>query len=60
MEEMMRIDVNCQREDWELFFSFAIVAAQMDQNDKNSSVLAMEVEPVTATDPKFGNRQTRY
>ena len=26
---------------------------QMDPNDKKSSVLAMEVEPVTATDPKF-------
>ena len=28
-------------------------ATQMDQNDKKSSVLAMEVEPVTATEPKF-------
>ena len=25
----------------------------MDPNDKKSSVLAMEVEPVTVTDPKF-------
>ena len=25
----------------------------MDPNDKNSSVLAMFVDPVTATDPKF-------
>ena len=25
----------------------------MDPNDKKSSILAMEVEPVTFTDPKF-------
>ena len=25
----------------------------MDPNDKKSSVLSMEVEPVTVTDPKF-------
>ena len=30
-----------------------MVSAQMDPNDKNSSVLAMEVDPVTATYPKF-------
>ena len=28
-------------------------AAQMDPNDKKISVLAIEVEPVTVTDPKF-------
>ena len=50
---MMRTYGNFQREDWELFFEFAIAAAQMDPNDKNSSVLSMEVEPVTATEQKF-------
>ena len=40
-------------EERELFFVFAMAAAQMDPNDKKSSVLAMEAEPVTATDPKF-------
>ena len=49
----MRIDVNFQREDWELFFEFVMAAAQMYPSDKKSSVLAMEVEPVNATDPKF-------
>ena len=29
-----------------------MAAAQMDPNDKKSSILAMEVEPVTVTDPK--------
>ena len=53
MEEMRRTYGNCQREDWELFFEFAITEAQMDPSDKKISVLAMEVEPVTATDPKF-------
>ena len=30
-----------------------MAAAQMDPNDKKSIILAMEVEPVTVTDPKF-------
>ena len=50
---MMIIDVNIQKEDWELFLEFTMAAAQMDPSDNKSSVLAMEVEPVTATDPKF-------
>ena len=53
LEEMIRTYVNCLREDWDLFFKFAMAAAQMDPSDKKISVLAMEVEPVTATDPKF-------
>ena len=53
LEETTRTDVNLQREDWELFFEFAMAAAQMDPSDKKSSVLAMEVKPVTGTDPKF-------
>ena len=53
LEEMMRTDVNCKKEDWELFFAFSIAAAQMDPNDKKSSVLDIELEPVTATDPFF-------
>ena len=44
---------NCQRGDWELFFKFSMAAAQMDPSDKNSSILDMEVDPVTATDPIF-------
>ena len=42
-----------QREYWELFFEFAMAEANMEPSDKKSSVPAMEVEPVTATDPKF-------
>ena len=53
MEKMMRTDVNYKKEDWGLFFSFSMAAAQMDPNNKKISVLAMEVEPVTVTDPKF-------
>ena len=49
----MRTDVNYKKEDWGLFFAFSMAAAQMDPNDKKSSILAMEVEPVTVTDPKF-------
>ena len=30
-----------------------MASEQMDSNDKNRSVLAMEVEPVTITDPEF-------
>ena len=53
LEKMMRTDVNYKKEDWGLFFAFSMAEAQMDPNDKRISVLAMEVEPVTATDPKF-------
>ena len=53
LEKMMRTDVNIIKEDWGLFFAFSMAAAQMDPNDKKSSVLAMEVEPVTIIDPKF-------
>ena len=41
LEEMMITDGTCQKGDWELFFEFSISAAQMDPNDKKSSVLAM-------------------
>ena len=30
LEEMTRTYVNCEREDWELFFAFSMAAAQMD------------------------------
>ena len=53
MEKMMRIDVNSKKGDWELFFAFSMAAAHMDPNDKKISFLAMEVEPVTVTDPNF-------
>ena len=43
LEEMMRKDVNCKKEDWELFFAFSMAAAQMDPNDKKISVLATKV-----------------
>ena len=49
----MRTDVNYIKEDWDLFFAFSMAEEQMDPNDKKSSVLSMEVEPVTVTDPKF-------
>ena len=31
----------------------------MDPNDKKNSVLSMEVEPVTATEPKFWKWETK-
>ena len=40
-----------------MFFKFSMVAAQIYPNDKKSSVLAMEVNLVTATDPKFWIRE---
>ena len=46
----MRTDVNSKKYDWELFFAFSMAEAQMYPNDKKS-VLDMEVEPVTVTDP---------
>ena len=61
-----------QKEDWDLFFKFTIALVNMDPSDKKSSVLDIEVEPVTSTDPKFckweykrldatlGTRPTRY
>ena len=53
LEEMMRKDGNLQKEYWELFFEFEMAASQMDPNDKKSSILDMEVKPVTTIDPKF-------
>ena len=49
----MITDVSCKIEDWELFFAFSMAAENMYPNDEIRSVLAMEAEPVTATDPKF-------
>ena len=51
--KMMITDVNFIKEDWYLFFEFSMAEAQTYPNNKKSSVLAMEVEPVTVTDPKF-------
>ena len=53
LEEMMRIYGNYQREDWELFYKFTMAAAKMYPNERKRIVLAMEMGPVTATDPKF-------
>ena len=53
LEEMIITERNCQKEYWQLFFKFEMAAAQMDINDKKRSILDMEVETVTATDPKF-------
>ena len=53
METRIITDVNFIKEYWGLFFEFSMVAAQMDPNDKHISILAMEVEPVTVTDPTF-------
>ena len=50
---MIITDVNFIKEDWGLLFKFSMAAAQMDPNDKKSSILAMELEPITVTDPKF-------
>ena len=53
LETMIITDVNFIKEDWGLFFEFSIAKAMMDPNDKKISILAMEVEPVTVTHPKF-------
>ena len=53
LETMIRTDVNFIKEDWGLFLVFSMAAAQMDPNNKKRSILAMEVEPVTVTYPKF-------
>ena len=53
MEKMTRTDVNYIKEDWDLFLTFSMAAAQMDPKEKKISVLAIEVEPFTITDPKF-------
>ena len=50
---MIRTYVNFIKEDWGLFFKFSMATAQMDPNDKKIRILAMEVEPVTVTDPEF-------
>ena len=52
LEKMIRADINFIKEDWGLFFEISMAAEKMDPNDKISSILAMEVEPVTVTDPK--------
>ena len=48
----MRADVN-YKGNWDLFLEFSMAAAQMDPNNNKISVLFMEVEPVTVTDPSF-------
>ena len=53
LEKMIITYVNFVKEDWGLFFEFSMAVSQMDPNDKKKSILAMEVEPVTVTDPKF-------
>ena len=50
LEYMTRTEGNLQEKYWELLLDFSMVAAQMDPNYKNRSVLSIEVEPVTATD----------
>ena len=45
-------DDNCQKEDWELFFEFSMVEAQMDPYYKKISILDINVDPVTSTNPK--------
>ena len=47
---------NVQRGDSGLFFEIAMAAAHMYPNDKKSSVLAMEVEPVNVIDTNFWKR----
>ena len=54
LEEIIIKDRNFQKEDWELFFEFSMADSKMGPNDKDSSVLDMEMNPVTATDPTFG------
>ena len=46
-------DVNCKKDDWVLFLIFSMAASLMDPNNKKSSFLAMEVEPVTVAYQKF-------
>ena len=53
VRKMIRTDVNFIQDDWGSFFKFSMAAAQMNPNAKKSSILAMEVEPVTVTYPKF-------
>ena len=53
MEKMMITDVNYKKEDWDLFFAFSMAASHMDLNNKISSVLAIELQPVTVTYPTF-------
>ena len=53
LEKMMRKYGNLQNKYWELFFEFSMGVTHMDPNDKNSSVLAMEVDPVTTANTKF-------
>ena len=48
----MRKYFNCHKEYWDFFLDFYMSAAQIDPSNKKIGVLAMEVEPVTATDPK--------
>ena len=53
LETRIRTDANFIKDYWGLFFEFSMAAAQMDPNNKKSSILNMEVETVTATDPTF-------
>ena len=51
--KMIITDVNFIKEYWGLFFEFSMATALMDPNNKKSSALDMEVEPVTVTDQTF-------
>ena len=53
VEKFIRTGVNVIKEDYGLFFKLSMAAAHMDPNYKKCSILAVEVEPVTVTDPNF-------
>ena len=44
-----------QKYDWKLVNKFVIAAGQVDVSDKNSSMMALDVDPVTATYEGFWN-----
>ena len=44
---------DAKKSDWQQLYDFAMVATQEDPNSRGSSLLAFEVNAITAVDPAF-------
>ena len=55
VENQEKDEPNFQKDDWELFNKFVVSAGQVDDSYKKSSMMSLDMEPVTSTDEGSGN-----
>ena len=55
IEKQEKYEPKFQKDDWELVHKFVMAEGQVDVSDKKRSILALYVEPLTATDEGFWN-----